>query len=297
MIHLSKDINIFTITTILVQSLLIVILNQIIFVSDDLITLKKLAPLVNLIVLILTILVLHSIKEIEGNAKKTIEMELLKTHLKQIEDLITTLQIQKHEYARHVQTIQAMLYMDELDSVRNYIDGISKNYRHTEDMVHVENPALAVLLNSKKKVAESYDISFDFAIKCNITKLNIPSWDLCSIIGNLLDNAFEAANQNKDVKKGNVGLEIKLEGKKYKIYVYNNGSRILSREQDLIFKEGYTTKDSKARGYGLYIVKTLVDQYEGEIKIKSGKKTTFTVSFPIEEGVMKNSQTSFRKTS
>ncbi len=287
MIYLLKDINIFTIITILVQSLLIILINQIIFISDNLDALKKFLPLVNLIILMLTVLVVFSIKEIECNTKRKIEMKLLKTHLKQIEDLVTILQVQKHEYARHIQIIQAMLYLDELDDAKSYINGISKNYRYSENMVYVGNPALTALLNSKKKIAESHSINFDFAIKCNIANIKILSWDLCSIIGNLLDNAFEAVSQRKDNR--NVGLEIKLEDKKYKIYVYNNGSKILPSKQSLIFREGYTTKDSKARGYGLYIVKTLVDQYKGKIKIKSGKKTTFIVSFPIEEDGVKNS--------
>ncbi len=287
MIYLIRDINILTIVTILIQSLLIILINQIVFVSDNLDILKRLLLPANLIILILTVLVVSSIKEIEDNTKRKIEMKLLKTHLKQIEDLVTTLQVQKHEYARHIQIIQAMLYLDELDDAKSYINRISKNYRYSENMVYVGNPALTALLNSKKKIAESHNINFDFAIKCNIANIKILSWDLCSIIGNLLDNAFEAVSQREDNK--NVGLEIKFEDKKYKIYVYNNGSKISPSEQSLIFKEGYTTKNSKARGYGLYIVESLVDQYKGEIEIKSGKKTTFIVSFPIEKEGVKNS--------
>lgn len=281
------DINIFTIITIIIQSLLIVLINQVTFVSDNLNALKGLLPLANLIILILTVLVILSIKEIEGNIKRKTETELLRTHLKQVEDLVTTLQAQKHEYARHIQIIQAMLYIDELSNARDYINGISKNYRHAEDMVYVGNPTLTVLLNSKRKVAESYNIAFDFVVRCDITKLKIPLWDLCSIIGNLLDNAFEAVIQRKSNR--NVGFEIKFEDKKYKIYVHNNGFKILPSEQNLIFKDGYTTKQSKARGYGLYIVKALVNQYKGEIEIKSDRKTTFIVSFPIEEEGVKNS--------
>ncbi len=286
MIFLIKDINILTIATILIQSLLIVLINQIIFISENLEALKKFLPLINLIILVLTILVIFSIKETERSIKREVEMELLKTHLKQIEDLVTVLQVQKHEHARHIQTIQAMLYIDELSSARDYIAGISKKYHHAEDMVYVGNPALTVLLNSRRKVAESRNIIFDFAIKCDITKLKIPSWDLCSIIGNLLDNAFEAVSQKED--NMNVGMEIKFENEKHKIYVHNNGFRILPVEQNLIFKGGYTTKKSKARGYGLYVVKALVDQYGGEIEIKSDKKTTFIVSFPIEGKYMKH---------
>ena len=287
------DINIFTIITILIQSLLIVLINQVTFVSDNLNMLKGLLPLVNLIILILTVSVILSIKELESNTKRKIETELLKTHLKQVEGLVTTLQVQKHEYARHMQIIQAMLYLDELDDVKNYINGISKKYRHSESMVYVGNPALTALLNSKKEMAENLDIAFDFAVKCNIDNVGVPSWDLCSIIGNLLDNAFEAVSRREDDRS--VGLEIKLEDNKYKIYVYNNGCKISPVEKKLIFRKGYTTKKSRARGYGLYIVKALTNQYKGKIEIRSDKKTTFIVSFFMEKRDTKNGQTSLGK--
>lgn len=279
-----KHRNILTIITILAQALLIILINQIIFVSENLDTLKRFLPLVNLIILILTVLVLFSIKEIGNSIKRETETNLFKSHLKQIEELVTTLRVQKHEYAKHIQTIQAMLYLDEINSAKEYINGISKNYRHSENIIYTDNPALTALLNSKRKIAENHNIDFDFAIKCDIRDINIPSWDLCSIIGNLLENSIEAVVSNKNNK--NIGLEIKEEDKKHKIYVYNNGSKISTKEQNLIFKEGYTTKGSKSRGYGLQIVKTLVEQYKGEIEIKSDKKTTFIISFSIcKEGV------------
>lgn len=287
MMYLLKDKNIFTIITILIQSLLIVLINQIIFVSENLDTLKKLLPLVNIVILILTALVIFSIKEIGDSVKRKVEMNLLKSHLKQVEELVTTLQIQKHEYARHIQTIQAMLYLEEINSAKNYINGISKSYRYSEDIVYVGSPALTAILNSKRKIAENHNIDFDFAIKSDITEIIIPSWDLGSIIGNLLDNAFEVVMQNKYDRT--VGLEIKQEDNNYKIYIYNNGSKLSAEEQSLIFREGYTTKNSKARGYGLFIVKNLVDQYQGKIEISSGKKTTFIVNFPMQKEGVKNS--------
>ena len=47
-------------------------------------------------------------------------------------------------------------------------------------------------LNSKK-VAEAKKIDFAFSVKCDFNNINMHPWDLCSILGNLLDNALEAA--------------------------------------------------------------------------------------------------------
>lgn len=51
-----------------------------------------------------------------------------------------------------------------------------------------------------------------------------------------------------------------------------------------MFKAGYTTKGSEGRGYGLYIVKKLLDKYKGSIFITSNDNSVITtVHLPIKE--------------
>lgn len=287
-----KKFDNLTMIAILTLATFILLLNQIIYTTEDLTFLKSLFPILNFITLTLVGIALYSIKEIGDNAKKKIEEHLLKNHLKQIEELIETLHLQRHEHTRHVQTIQAMLYLNEFKSAISYIDGISENYYHVQDMVYVGNPALTALLNSKSKVAENKHIHFDFAVKCDLSELDIPPWDLCSILGNILDNAFEAVIVNENDRK--VGLEIKLFEKQIIIYIYNNGPIITPEKKKLIFESGYTTKSSGARGYGLFLVKKLVKQYGGKIEVKTGKRTVFIIYFPLKE-VIKNGKDARRE--
>jgi len=112
---LLKGSRLLIIFTMLLETLFIVLLNQQIYLSKDIGTLKAFLPYANLIVLLLSFLIIFSIKELEKNAKKVMESDLLKTHLLQVEDLLNALQIQKHEHNRHIQTIQAMLYLNEVD--------------------------------------------------------------------------------------------------------------------------------------------------------------------------------------
>ncbi|MDI6705551.1 MAG: ATP-binding protein, partial [Bacillota bacterium] len=66
----------------------------------------------------------------------------------------------------------------------------------------------------------------------------------------------------------------------YIIYVHNSGPRIPDRLKEEIFNPGVTTKGSPARGYGLYLVKKLVEEYGGHIEVISGDKTTFIIYLP-----------------
>ncbi len=273
--------NIFIVLTVLLQTFLLVVINHYIYILDNPENLKILLPFINLIMVSLVIFLLVLIKRLETNAKKKLEINLLRDHLKQIEHLLSSMQSQKHDHTKHIQTLQAMIHLGEIEAAQKYIDGIAENYWYMQDIINVGHPALTALLNSKRKVAEIKKIEFDFSVKCDISQIHITSWDLCSIIGNLVDNAFEAVTENKNHKQ--VGLELKLEDNNYVIYVYNNGPKLSSKEKLKIFEPGFTTKESIGRGYGLYLVKKLVENYHGNIQVFSNDKTTFIVSIPLKE--------------
>lgn len=231
--------------------------------------------------LLLTGLTLLSLKELEGMRRKRMETKLLKKHLEQVEELVNILHSQKHEHARHLQTLQAMLHLNEFEKAAEYIEGIAENCpRAGEAMVQLGHPVLTAMLNSRKKIAEAKGIDFAFSIKCDLAELKMKPWDLCSLTGNLLDNALEAVLLNRGGKQ--VGLEIKREKNFHVVYVCNNGPNISPGKKEKIFSPGYTTKDSLARGYGLYLLKKMVEGYGGKVTVISAGKTTFVAYLPIE---------------
>ncbi len=270
------------IVIILLQALFNILINQFFYTYENFTYAQQYLPYINVVTLVLTGFVLFSIRLIGEEIRKKIEFNLLKSHLQQIQSLVDMLQTQRHEYGKYIYAIQTMIYLGEIEEAKKYIDGISENFCHAQDIVYTDNPALTALINSKMKVAEIKSIKFDFAIKCDLGGLNISSWDLTSILGNILDNAFEATLQEEDNR--NVGLEIRFEDNKYVIYVYNTGTKIQEKEINKIFQLGYSTKNKKTRGYGLYIVKNLVEQYGGEITVSSNVRTVFIVKLPSKKG-------------
>ncbi len=270
--------SLLAVCTILMETLLLVIINMGICISRDTESLKAFLLLANAAVLVLSGMAVFSIKQIEETSRREIESSLMREHLQNIKDLINSMHAQRHEHTRHIQTIQAMLYLEETDKAKEYIDGIAKNYQEMQDLVYVGDPALTALLNSKRKAAEMKNIEFDFAVKCDVSSTGIAPWDLCSIVGNLLDNAMEAAVYDKDNRRA--GLEIKYENNSYVIYVYNTGAKISRFQREKLFEPGYTSKNSPARGFGLYLVKKLVDKYGGNIDLICEPRTVFIVSLP-----------------
>lgn len=266
---MKKNRSLIVIITLLIQTLFIIIINNAIFSSTNIAVLKEFIPLINLFILVVAMLTILSIKKVLEEAENDIKIKLLKKQLQEVENLNYMLQTQQHEHSRHIQSIQAMVYLEAKEELKEYINGIAKNYRYTDNLINVGHPAVTSLVNTKRNIALSLGIDFAIASKCNLSSLNIPAWDLTSILGNLIDNAIEAAVYDTHPR---VAIEFTSEDEIYNIIIKNNGL-VIPDETD-IFQPGFSTKDPMSRGYGLFIVKNLIDYYGGEISFNKVKHTT-----------------------
>lgn len=268
---------IITVFTVLAQGFFTAIVMLEISVIVDNHAIQSFIPFAVIIVLVLAILSMISITQVVDAAKKSEQAKILKAHLHTVDELMNTLQAERHEYTRHVQTVQAMLFLGEIEKAKEYMEGVGKKYWHDEGVIYVGEPLLTGLINSKRSMASSMAIDFGFAFKCDPRKLPLEPWDLCSVIGNLLDNAIEAVMLAEEGKRS-VGIELKDESNEFILYVYNNGPKI--NDVDKVALPGFTSKGSQGRGYGLYVVKRIIEGCGGYLEISIQPRTTFIIHLP-----------------
>lgn len=108
--------------------------------------------------------------------------------------------------------------------------------------------------------------------------MNMDKIYLNRIITNLVTNALQAADENR-IPIINVDLE--LVNKRVIITVQDNGQGIPENMYERIFEPSFTSKNS-GMGLGLTMVKKMVEDYKGEIKVQSlvGVGSRFTISLP-----------------
>lgn len=112
---------------------------------------------------------------------------------------------------------------------------------------------------------------------------------LITVIGNLLDNAFDAMNERVDYQaEKELMFGIYSRPGAVLITVDDTGTGICEKDMDHIFENGYSTKGN-GRGIGLYQVKSMVENFGGKITVESqeGVGTSFSISFTKENKLEK----------
>jgi len=270
--------DVWIILIILSQTLGVVVMSSIIRASDNIRIVKAWLPFWEVLILVLALLSIAAIKNLYSNARETIKTSLMKEHLRENEILVTALQAEKHEFSRHLQALQSFIYLNRNQEAKQYIDGISEKYWNTYEGVLIAHPALNNLVNSKLSLMKSQGIEFTVTSTCEFSLLQVEPWDLCTIIGNLLDNAIESALRDRGQPW--VEIEFECQNGDFIFCIRNNGPIINNDDKERIFEAGFTSRESVGRGYGLYIVQNLMKRYGGTIEIFSDKQTTVIVKIP-----------------
>ena len=141
-----------------IAELLLVLIGAALLVNQQRFNIAVIVPWANMAILLVALLSIAAIKQLEENSRNSQRVQLLKSHLQQVELLLKVLQSQKHEYSRHIQAIQSLVYLKRYQEIKEYIEGIAEEYWQMEEILYTSHPVLTGLLNSKRSFAESQGI-------------------------------------------------------------------------------------------------------------------------------------------
>lgn len=232
--------------------------------------------LVGLILAILFILSFNIIKKVLRAMEEEYESKKNKMILEKMEGLLLNIRRQRHDFNHHLQVMYGLLHIGKYDNAKNYINNLCSKIHSSNQLIKTENFEIGALLYGKLGLAESQNICFNLEIPNSLKSCPVITEDLVSILGNLIDNAIEAAGKDN----GQIILRIFSNIDYFKIDIQNTGKVIEKEIAEKIFEKNFSTKESE--GIGLYIVKTIVDKYAGIIKFESKEeKTSFHITIPV----------------
>lgn len=205
------------------------------------------------------------------------------TYQAEIKTLLTSVSSLRHDYTNHIQVLYGLLQLGEAEQAKEYLASLSKEVLAIKTLkFNIEHPGLSILLQSKKLAAQNYNIDMNFSISSESFE-KIKTTDLIIILSNLIDNAIDAAKELPEGER-EISICIQSDEKDYIFKIINTGPTIVETEQ--IYVQGYSTKkveNGKIRGQGLFIVREIVNKYDGQISIYPSAEfeTTALVKIPL----------------
>ena len=218
--------------------------------------------------------------------RKKDELDILAKKLFQIKKYSEMLRVQTHEYSNKLYTISGLIQIGAYQEAVDLIGSETTGYQNliSSLMNIVPDPILAGTILGKYNKAK--ELKVDFQIGKDSSMVDVPddmSRDkLVTIIGNILDNCFEAV-QDKDHLQRIVTLAMTDLGNDLIFDFDDSGCGILETERNNLFSKGFTTKKKKqGHGMGLFLVEKALSRLDGSISVGPSELggAAFTVIIP-----------------
>ena len=207
------------------------------------------------------------------------QRSMLEEAYRQLEMLNRTLRQQRHDFKNHLQVVYSLTEMNAYDDVRDYVQRIYEDVQSVGSLIRTYVPAVNALLSAKAADCREKGIRFDVELQSAWDEMPVAGWEMCRIIGNLVDNAMDALKEG-GTQQPRILVSIGESIPTFSLSVENNGPEIPIEHRRNIFLPGFTTK-SEGHGNGLSIVSQLVENYGGHLELKSRPDCTrFTCTFP-----------------
>jgi PAS domain S-box-containing protein len=200
------------------------------------------------------------------------ELDILAKQLSQVKEYSEMLRAQTHEYSNKLHTIAGLIQIDHNKEALELIGRETAGYQGLIGFLAkaIPFPVLAAFILGKYNHAQELRIAFEIDPDSRLTDVpaEISREKLVTILGNLIDNAFDAALQGK--AKARVKLSMTDLGNDLVFEVEDSGRGIPAEHGEQIFEKGFTTKLND-RGQGLYLVNKALQALGGQITLSDSE--------------------------
>ena len=183
----------------------------------------------------------------------------------------------KHDMKNHMLALQMLIQKKDWEEAESYLNSMQDFMANPLEYISTGNDTIDSLLNYKLQRAN--DVLNTVEAKINIPeKLILHSFDLNVVLGNLLDNAIEAASQTEEKE---LKIAIKLDKGVLFINIRNSCRGIAEGKAQRLET---TKEDVSNHGIGLRNVRVIVEKYHGDIDFtcEGGKFETDIIMYVKE---------------
>lgn len=239
--------------------------------------LLSLASTLCLIAILISLLTNVLLKKYYSDMNKLLEkqVQIQLNHYEKREKINTEIRRFKHDYTNHINCIKSLIKSEKYEEVTEYLNNISAVFPADHFLYNTGNYISDAILSDKQESVKKDKINISFSG-------TIPSFinntDLCIILSNAIDNAIEACIAVENEKN----IEV-FGGYKHGYFILTVKNPTVNSIDSKEFPQ--TTKsDNLYHGFGLQNIKTVVEKYNGIMKIEN-KDSYFILNITLNNSL------------
>jgi hypothetical protein len=198
------------------------------------------------------------------------------SYYQELEQNQQTVRRLRHDMKNHLNIIGTFLRDNEIEQAKEYFQELNQEFA-SNLKVYCPNKIVNAVLNSKEQLALDSNIQCDFQIDLE-TSPKIDDIDLCSILGNTIDNAIEALGKVPELSERTLSLKARYTNSFFSYEIKNSKINEIQKKGGRFLTDKI---EKEAHGIGLRSVQTIVEKYNGDMDI-SYTNDTFTVTIMIQ---------------
>jgi two-component system, CitB family, sensor kinase len=203
--------------------------------------------------------------------------------LDNVRGLTDALRAQQHEFANQMHTLAGLIELDDRAEALAFIAEVQAGSAGRAEALRerIGAPLVAALILAKQTVAAERGIDLELSLDSWLAEAPAHPQTLLTVLGNLLDNAIDAAAAGPQPAR--VQLHLTQGEAGTTVRVADSGAGVDPAVADQIFRDGYSTKPARGtvrRGLGLALVHRVVARLDGTVTVSTGPGAVFTVWLP-----------------
>ena len=178
-----------------------------------------------------------------------------------------------HDTKKHYFALSGYIKEQQYDKLQDYLQTSMEKLEESYATINTGNLVIDSFISNFILVAQNYSINFSQSISIDANKIPINDYDLCVIIGNLLDNSLNAVRKISPAGR-TIQLNIEItDSNKFIIHIKNTYVPEMADKKE--------SEASLEHGYGIENIQKIVEGNHGILRVQPGDWYEVTIVIPI----------------
>lgn len=176
-----------------------------------------------------------------------------------------------HDTKQHFFYLDHCIEQKDYSSLKNYLPTAINNMENSYNRINTGNLVIDAFVSNYLSIAESEGISFKTNIQLQIEQIPINDYDLCVVLGNLLDNCLNAVREITTPMNKEIFVHLFMKEGNFILHITNTFDNTENNDKN----------DSLYHGYGCKNIENITTKHKGTYtSFTEDNIYTAMVSFP-----------------